>query len=60
MTGSPHSWATSGSPVTSSVSSTTDTTTTAAAAIITPLSASQHNKGTAHTCVCVGVHDVKC
>ena len=43
VTGSPHSQATPGSPVTSSVSSTTAAT--------TPPSASQHNKGTVHTCV---------
>ena len=52
VTGSPHSQATPGSPVTSSVSSTTAATTTAT----TPLSASQHNKGTwlyIGVCVCV-------
>ena len=43
VTGSPHSQATPGSPVTSSVSSTAAATTT--------LSASQHNKGTVNTCV---------
>ena len=45
VAGSPHSQATPGSPVSSSVSSTA----------ATPLTASQHNKGIVHTCVCVCV-----
>ena len=50
MTGSPHSQATPGSPVTSSVSSTTATATLP--------TASQQNKGTVHVCVCVHMHCV--
>ena len=50
VTGSPHSQATPGSPVTSSVSSTT--------AAATLPNASQQNKGTVHVCVCVHMHCV--
>ena len=55
MTGSPHSQATPGSPVTSSVSTTTAATTATTAAVATPLTASQHNKGTV-TYLCMSVY----